>query len=152
MAFVNPYIRRALGSNPVIIERLVDQLPDSAFDARPDPERFTLREVLCHLADWEPFFLERLKGAATVDNFRITVYDEGQMAIDNDYAHQDPRDALKRYKSGRDAYLAYAASLPPEAIDRPAYHPEQGKLTAGDLINIVVGHDVYHIDQISAML
>ena len=152
MAFVNPYIRRSLRFNPVIIERLVGKLPAPAFDDRPDPERFTIREVLCHLADWEPFFLERLKGAVTVDNFQITPYDEGQLAIDNDYAHHDPHAALKRYTAGRETYAAYVETFSPEVLDRPAFHPEQGRLTAGDLINMVVGHDVYHIEQISARL
>ena len=152
MAFVNPYIRRSLRFNPVIIERLVVKLPASAFDDRPDPDRFTIREVLCHLADWEPFFLERLRGAVTVDNFQITPYDEAQLVIDNDYAHQDPHEALKRYKAGRENYAAYVETLSPEVLDRPAFHPEQGRLTAGDLINMVVGHDVYHIEQISARL
>jgi uncharacterized damage-inducible protein DinB len=152
MAFVNPYIRRSLRFTPLIIERLVKQLPDSAFDERFDPDRFTLREALCHLADWEPFFLERLKGAVTQDNFQITAYDEGQLAIDNDYTHQDVRKALERYKAGREAYANYAESLTAEQLDRPAFHPEQGALTAGDLIDIVVGHDVYHIEQNSARL
>ena len=152
MAFINPYIRRSLRFTPPIIERLVDKLPASAFDERPDPDRFTIREILCHIADWEPFFLERLKGAVTVDNFQITAYDEGQLVVDNDYAHQDPHEALKRYKSGRETYIAYVETLAPEALDRPALHPEQGHLTAGDLIGIVVGHDVYHIEQISARL
>jgi uncharacterized damage-inducible protein DinB len=152
MAFANPYIRRALRFNPVIIERLMKKLPPSALDDRPDPERFTVREVLCHLAEWEPFFLERLKGAVTVDNFQITAYDEGQLALDHDYAHQDPDAALGRYLAGREAYSSYVETLAPEALDRHAYHPEQGVLTAGDLISMVVGHDVYHIEQISARL
>ncbi|MHB8635381.1 MAG: DinB family protein [Fimbriimonadaceae bacterium] len=152
MAFVNPYIRNALRCNPIIIERLVGRLPVSAYDERPDPDRFTIREVVCHLADWEPFFLERLKGAVSTDNFQITAYDEGQLALDNDYAHQDVQDALRRYKTGRDAYVALVATLTDDSLDRPAFHPEQGRLTAGDLINIVVGHDVYHIEQITSRM
>jgi uncharacterized damage-inducible protein DinB len=152
MAFVNPYIRSALGFSPTIIERLVAKLPSGAFDARPDPDRFTVREAICHLADWEPFFLERLIGAVTIDNFRIVPYDEGQLAIDNDYANQDIERTLKRFRIGRSTYIAYVETLSLEDLDRPAYHPERGHLTAGDLIDMVVGHDVYHIEQISAQL
>lgn len=150
MAFINPYIFGALESGPAIIDRLIHRLPASKLDDRPDPDRFTVREVICHLADWEPFFLERLKGAVTEDNFQIVAYDEGQLAIENGYATQDVGAAIERYKAGRKQYIAYAASLSEADLDRPAYHPERGHLTAADLIDIVVGHDVYHVDQLSA--
>lgn len=152
MAFVNPYLVGAIAAAPVIFERLLGHVPEAALDARPDPERFTIREVMCHLADWEPFFLERLQGTVSADDYRIVAYDEGQLAIDHDYAHQDVGAALARFKAGRERYCAYVATLDGAALDRTAYHPERGRLTAGDLIAIVVGHDVYHIEQISARL
>ena len=152
MAALTPYIRRALRLAPVIIERLVRKLPPEAIDARPDPARFTIREVICHLADWEPLFLERLRGCVTEPNFVLVTHDEGQLAIEHDYAHQDLEASLARYKAGRDAYATYVETLSNQDLDKVATHPELGVMTATGLIELVVGHDVYHIEQISAFL
>ncbi len=152
MAFANPYIRRALDFSPDIFDRLIANLPPEAMDARPDPDRFTVREALCHLADWEPFFLERVKGTVTEDNFQIVPYDEGKLAIERDYAHQDPQAALARFRAGRKAFLAYVDTLTPDDLDQMAFHPERGHMSASDQLNLTVGHDMYHIEQITARL
>jgi len=55
------YLLLDLDSAPDVLARMLQGVTDPAvFDARPDPARFTLREMVAHLADWEAVFLRRL--------------------------------------------------------------------------------------------
>ena len=61
-AAVRKYLLSALAGTPVVADRLLLDVhaDDPRWDFRPEPDRFTLREVVAHLADWEPIHLERL--------------------------------------------------------------------------------------------
>ena len=62
------YLMKGLESAPVVIKRMLRTADSVDWDRRPDPERFSLREVLSHLADWEPIWLERIRRMAEEDN------------------------------------------------------------------------------------
>ena len=49
------YLLSALEGAPDVIAALLDGVPpdDALWDRRPDPERFSLREIVAHLADWD---------------------------------------------------------------------------------------------------
>ena len=52
------YLLLDLESAPDVLARLLADMSDPAvYDRTPDPDRFTLREMVAHLADWEAVFL-----------------------------------------------------------------------------------------------
>src|SRR5689334_15273409 len=103
------YLLHGLGATPVVVDRLLREATPDDYDRRPDPERFTLREVLAHLADWEPIWLERLRKLRTESQPALPSYDEGQLAIDHDYAHADVNEQQARFRDGRAALLRFLA-------------------------------------------
>src|SRR5689334_12368800 len=102
--FARRYVLAGLSSTPEVLATILKGLDssDSAWDFRPDPERFTLREMVAHLADWDPIFLHRLERIRDEDNPNLPDLDEGQIAIESDYAHQDPVENLNRFRQGRE--------------------------------------------------
>jgi uncharacterized damage-inducible protein DinB len=138
----NPYLLIGLRKTPEILRRLSSVLPASAFDERRDPERFTLREALCHMADWEPIFCERLKGTLEIEGYMITPYDEGAMAIERNYAAQDVDATLERFKEGRSATIQLLRKLADEDWDKLAGHPERGPMSIADQASLILGHDL----------
>ena len=50
----------ALNSSPKIVERLLRVFPKTRLDDRSETDRFTPREVIAHLADWEQVILDRV--------------------------------------------------------------------------------------------
>lgn len=50
--FTRKYLVGALDGAPDVFESLLAGLTDAEIDRRPDPDRFTLREMMAHLADW----------------------------------------------------------------------------------------------------
>lgn len=145
---VRRYAITAMEGAPVVLDRLLDGITDAEADQRPDPERFTIREVIAHLADWEPIWTERLKAIAEQDGPFLPGYDEGQFAIDGDYAHSVLSEQAAKFRAGRGAMVRYAASVPPEAWGRRGRHGEIGPMTFADLVTLVLAHDGYHIRQI----
>jgi uncharacterized damage-inducible protein DinB len=148
-ARVHYYQLSAMTGTPDVLYRLLSEYPPNSpvWDHRPDPERFTLREVLAHIADWEPIFLERVSRAVEMTEPTLQGYDEGQFAIDRDYAHSDPHANLKRFRQGREALVAYLRDLPDTAWDRIGHHSELGPITVEAQLSLIVGHDGYHTAQ-----
>ncbi len=142
------YLLIDLESAPDVLAKLLGGVTGSAWDNRPDPERFTLREVAAHLADWDKVFLGRLLQTRDSDNALLQGLDEGQVALDNDYAHSDPHESLTRYAAGRMETTAFLRSLTPEQWARTAHHTEIGPITMEAQAALIAFHDGYHRQQV----
>jgi uncharacterized damage-inducible protein DinB len=146
---VRGYVLVGLAATPGAIAALLSGATEAELDLRPDPDRFTLREVVAHLADWDPIWLERAQRIVAEDDPSLPGYDEGQFAIDNDYAHSDAHEQMRRFISGREAFLHFLKSLQPDAWERTGRRDDGiGTLTLFQLAAQVLGHDGYHVRQV----
>jgi len=143
------YLLIDLESAPDVLGKILETVTNpSVYDRRPDPERFTLREVLAHLADWDAVFLGRLKQTRDDENPTLVGIDEGQVALDNDYAHADPAASLERYKANRAELAAFLKALSPAQWERSGSHTELGPITISDHAVLIAVHDGYHRQQV----
>lgn len=149
---MNPYLMPSIESGPKVIETLLKLIPPTKWDEALDPDRFTLREVVAHLADWEPIMRRRIQQAVSTPGSTIEVYDEGQMAIDNGYDRLDPFEQARLFSTERHLTAEYLRSVHRGQLSNMVHHPERGELTTEDLANLLLGHDLYHIEQLSAYL
>ena len=142
------YLLIDLESAPAVLARLLADVTDHAtWDQRPDPDRFTLREMVAHLADWEGVFLGRLTQTRDEENATLRGLDEGQVAIENDYAHADPQECLTRYSAGREKIVAFLRRLSPEQWGRVGTHTEVGPISLEAQAVLIAAHDGYHRQQ-----
>ncbi|HLK16261.1 MAG TPA: DinB family protein [Fimbriimonadaceae bacterium] len=146
---VNSYVLLGLEASPSVFERLLSVVPDDLWDVRADPDRFTVREVYAHLAEWEPVLQARLSGTLLTDRFILPNYDPAELAIEHGYAKIDPEESVEKFRRGRAETVALIRSLPAAAYNRVGVHPIRGPMTIGDQINAMLGHDMYHIEQVS---
>jgi hypothetical protein len=142
------YLQGGLAATPIVLEQLCAGITTEEMDRQVDPERFTLREAIAHMADWEGVWEERISRMVEEDNPVLPGYDEGQWAIDHDYAHSDFAEQLDRFRAGREKLTALLASLGPEEWGRTCIREDIGPLTIGDLATLVLGHDGYHLRQV----
>ena len=145
------YLLKALDGTPVVLKALVGEHGDSdpIWDRRPDPERFTPREILGHLADWEPIWLERLQRMATGDHPFLPSVDEGLLATEHDYAHSSPSRNLTRQKAGRAEVVSYLREIPDDYWDLTGDREFVGVLTLQQLAYYILAHDAYHLRQVA---
>ncbi len=149
-AYVKKYFLSALNATPEILEAFLSPLPaeDARWDARPDPERFTLREIVAHLADWNPIFLARIERTLKEDLPILPDMDESQMAIDRDYAHADPHACLARFRTDRANMVVFLSGLMDADWTRVGVREPHGPISLERQAVMVLSHDSYHLEQI----
>jgi uncharacterized damage-inducible protein DinB len=113
------------------------------------PGKWSLREVLCHLADCEIAWAWRLRQALAEDHLQIQPFDQDRWAAP--YAHYTLADARATFFALRQWNLAFLHALPHEARNRPVTHPERGEETLWNLVEIMAGHDLHHLDKLEAL-
>ncbi|QYK58448.1 MAG: DinB family protein [Fimbriimonadaceae bacterium] len=145
---MNPYLIQVLGAGPRLMGSLCRRLPREAWDAPTHPGRFTPREVLAHLADWEPILFDRMKTAVASPGARVTAYDEGERAIEQGYKDWPADASLVSWAETRSETVAWLERLGPEQWKLSVEHPEKGAMSVYDMANMFMGHDLYHLDQI----
>ena len=144
------YLLTALSAQPVIAQALLARTQDESemWDVRPDPDRFSLREALAHLADWEPIWLERVRRFVSDDHPFLPSVDEGLLVIENAYATRSGSDSLTRYASGRKALVEYLRSASESDWDRMATREFVGEMSLYQQAAMILSHDGYHMNQI----
>ena len=75
-SYARSYLFFALESAPTLLTGALAGLTEAEADLRPEPARFTIREVLAHLAEWDPVFSERLTRMQREENPILLGYDE----------------------------------------------------------------------------
>jgi hypothetical protein len=140
---MNPYLVPALKMTPELTRRLFTEFSPGQIDLRPDPDRFTVREAIAHLADWEPILRERI---------RTAVESPGSTIMGIDDSESDPSERLEAWKSERSKTVEYVSSLSPADFSKLATHSERGEVSVADLANMIPCHDIYHLDHLVWLL
>jgi len=149
---MNPYLLPVLEFGPTIQKRLVSQIECGRLDEPTAPGRFSAKEAIAHLADWEPIALARMHQAIEKPGSTVEAFDEGEMAIAHGYAQTDIEEQLRMYASRRSTTAAFLRNLKDEDWGKAIHHPERGVMTVADQANLLLGHDLYHIEQITTLL
>jgi len=146
---VHTYLLGALAGAPDLFDALLRGLTDAEADGRPDPNRFTIREALAHLADWEDVFRGRLLQTRDEAAPVLQGHDEGQWALDRDYAHSDWRQQARLYRERRRQMVDLLTALTPAQWDRVGSHTELGPIPLEGQAVLISAHDAYHLQQIA---
>ncbi len=128
------------------------QIHVAELDTAKLPGRFSPREVIAHLADWEPILRARIRSAMDQPGCTISAYDEGERALTLGYANWSVEKSIEMFKSERFETVDLVVSCSPALYRNFVIHPERGEQSLIDLANIMVGHDMYHIEQLSHYL
>jgi uncharacterized damage-inducible protein DinB len=145
------YIVNALDNTPAILLAQLSPLPanDAAWDTRPDPDRFSLREIVAHLADWETIWQERFERTLREEAPLLLRPDITRRAEEQGYLNADPQECLTRFSEKRSALTARLRSLPEDAWERVAHLDRMGEMPLSGLIALALGHDAYHTRQVA---
>lgn len=148
------YVVSGLAATPATLAALLGDRPDTdpIWDLRPAPDRFTLREVVAHLADWEPIWAGRIARTVAEDRPELPGYDEGEMAIRNGYASLAPSASLDRFRAGREAFVGQLRALRPDDWARVGIRQGAGPTVVLGQVALTLSHDAYHLRQVAEWL
>ncbi|MBS1706157.1 MAG: DinB family protein [Armatimonadetes bacterium] len=130
------------------IEHLIGLIPTGRHDERLNADRFTVREIIAHLADFEPIFRSRIQHAIDQPGYVITPVDEDLRAREMNYAGLPVAGSLAKFKHERLETIALIEKMPEEVLRNPVRHPQYGEVTVADLVWLLAAHDSYHVQQL----
>lgn len=147
-----PYLILPLRLGPVALQRLIRLIPKERWDEARSAERFTPREVVAHLADWEPIFRDRMQRCVAEPGSVLIAYNESDRAHEQDYAAWDIVESTERWIAERVRTVIWLESLEASEWEAEGRHEERGPVSVYDQANMLLGHDTYHLEQMTAYL
>ena len=138
-----------IASTPEKLDGLVAGLSAEQMERRPAPGKWSVREIMTHLADCDLAFGFRLRqGAAGVE--MIQPFDQDDWA--RNYGGYDFQAAVTTYRALRAWNLAFVRSLTKEQRERKITHPERGTMRVWTIVETMAGHDLHHLAALEKML
>lgn len=141
-----------LGLTPDALTRIVDCVKPERYDDRLDPERFSLREAIAHLADFEKTILDRMGIACETPGALVENFDEEARAKEKAYATRDVHHELEVFGNRRRETVMFLETLPTNDFKKTFVHPQRGEMSIKEFAGLVLGHDIYHIEQATQYL
>ena len=134
------------------LERLIKGVPASKLRKRPAPEKWSVGEILAHLADSEIVVGWRLRQILGAPGTPIQAYDQDSWAAAGHYAKRDPRKSAEQFRIVREANLALLKSLAPEQWKHHGMHAERGVESIEHIVRMIAGHDINHTNQVERIV
>jgi uncharacterized damage-inducible protein DinB len=123
--------------------------PDADFERSYAPGKWSVRQVLVHLAQTELAFGSRARLALTTPNYVSQPFDQNEwMARESTLGARDALDALVGVGTMNAAFFA---SLSPSDRQTTFTHPEYGAISIDWLIHQTAGHQIHHLRQLESI-
>lgn len=140
-----------LEQTPIILEKLLQSAPADVLQWKPVADRWSISEVLAHLADIEQMFSERARRMTAERTPQFTAYDQEAAYAAGKYSGGTAREHLRKFCHERDRSVSLLRYLPAEAGTRTGQHNVLGTITLGEMLNEWASHDLGHIRQIAEL-
>jgi hypothetical protein len=134
------------------LARLTDGVSVERLCERPQPEKWSVAEILAHLAEDEIATAWRYRQMIESPGCSLSGFDQDIWARLGDYPSRDPADSLRLFTLVREANLRMLGSLSADEWQRHGVHAERGSITVQDLARHMAGHDANHLEQIRKIL
>lgn len=141
----------SLRHTPAILARIVSTVPADRHREPLGQDRFSLVEMVAHVADSENVYSERLRGAVEQDVPTFEPIDVAERARAGRFSERDVQQELRMFADRRRETVAFLEGLPPEAWARE-FVSRIGRVSVETFVAFISGHDLYHLDQASAYL
>lgn len=137
-----------LEKTPKILEMMLQDLSGELLHWKPAPDRWSISEVLAHVADLEQLYAERSRRMISEESPALQGYDQAQ-SPGGDYSRGSAGEHLAHFVRARKATTAFLKGLPASAGERTGIHSELGSVTLAQMLNEWASHDLGHIRQIA---
>ena len=147
---VNPYAYAAAGLDPAVViaetparlAKVLAGMTAEEIDAVPAPGKWSVREVVAHLADCEIAFGFRLRQAYGGETL-LQPFDQDAWA--RAYGVYSAAQAMETFTVLRAWNVAFVGGLTKADKQLPARHPERGEMVLWTIVETMAGHDMHHL-------
>ncbi len=113
--------------------------------AHPVPGKWSVLEVVCHLADFDPIQADRMKRIIAEEKPQLIGASEDAFAKALAYGHRDLEEELRIIDLTRSQMGRILKTLPAEAFTRTGLHSERGELTLMRMVDLAANHIPHHL-------
>jgi hypothetical protein len=131
---------------------LIKGVPTAKLRKRPAPEKWSVAEILAHLADTEIAGGWRMRLILGAPGTPVAAFDQDSWVTAGHYEKRDPRKAVEQFRVLREANLALLKSLKPDQWKHFGIHSERGEESIERIAKMFAGHDLNHVQQIERIL
>src|SRR5215471_10038052 len=136
---------------PQKLASLLDGLSSEDLGCRPAPGKWSIQELVAHLADDELVGGYRIRMILSCSGTEIQAFDQDVWSRTGRYDRIDVRLSLELFRLLRQMNLALLRSLRPDEWEMFGVHAERGAESIRDIAMYYAGHDINHFRQIEAI-
>ena len=135
-----------------VLAELIANVPDERLTKRPSPGKWSIGEIVAHLAEDEIATAWRYRQMVEHNGVELAGFDQELWAKTGNYGGRVPRESLTLFKLLRAANLEFLRGLSAEQWECFGIHAERGRITVKELAIHMAGHDANHVEQIKRIL
>jgi hypothetical protein len=136
---------------PEILAVVLTGVYGDEMDFTPAPGKWSIRQIVAHVADSELVGAQRFRQVIAEDNPPLGAYDQNAWAKNLDYARRQPKQALESFRRIRAENHELLKALPESAFERRGVHSESGPLSLRQLLDNYADHAESHARQMQAI-
>jgi len=144
--------RSVLATAPDDFASLVSDVSDARLRRPEGPDRWSVGQVLAHMADSDLVWAYRLRMVLGGDRPTLGGYDQDVWAKRLRYQDVDPHESVRQFAQTRTANLELLDRVDQASLDRVGMHAERGEESVRNMIRLYAGHDLVHLAQVRRIL
>jgi hypothetical protein len=158
---LNPYASYLNGQDPIPVltstaerlQTLTASLTGAQINISPAPGKWSICEMVAHLADCEIVFSFRLRQtlAPALDQPHAIIQPFDQDAWAKRYEAYQFGPALTLFQAARNWNLLFLTTVSQDDRHRPTTHPERGTMPFWTIVETMAGHDINHLQQVERL-
>jgi hypothetical protein len=156
---VNPYATyledrdplAVAAATPARIASLIRGLTPRQLAKRPAPGKWSIQEIIQHLADAETVMGCRARWIAFEDHPTLVPFDQERWAAGRAREREPLPETLERFRLLRRSQIRLFRRASPKDFRRTGFHPERGIVSLRVQLETLAGHDLNHLAQIERL-
>ena len=141
----------AMAEAPDLLRRLVRGLTEKQLATKPAPGKWSIREIVAHLADSEVVLGARYRFIAAMDRPPLPGFDQDAFVANLGVNRATAADLLDDFAMARAVNIGLLERVGDAAWDRVGVHAERGEESLGRLVTMYAGHDRIHLMQVETI-
>jgi hypothetical protein len=133
---------------PEVIATLMTGAAGTELDFKPAPDKWSLRQIVAHLADSEIVAADRFRRIIAEENPTLIGYDQNAWAANLNYAKRKTSESVELFRRLRADCYELLKDLAAETFERKGNHSERGTVTLKDIVETMAQHAESHGRQI----
>ena len=153
---MNPYAKylenrdplAVAAATPAKIVSLIRGLSPRHLAKRPAPGKWSIQEIIGHLADTEMVMACRARWIAFEGHPTLVPFDQEKWASGRAREKESLAETIERFRLLRRSQVRLFRHASKQDFRRTGFHPERGVVTLRVQLETLAGHDLNHLQQI----